>query len=91
LKNNAWQSGKLDAHANNGPVSLNLPKGYQSGVVLSSKGHSPMSCSADVCSEARKTWDDDEKRIEFGSSSPVIRITTVNGPVSVGSRDRGEL
>ena len=89
LKAQAWNGGKLDARAQNGPVSLRLPKGYQSGVVLTSKGYSPMSCSADVCSEARKTWDDDEKRIEFGSSSPVIRISTVNGPVSVGSR-RGE-
>jgi len=91
LKNTAWQGGKLDAHANNGPISLNLPKGYQSGVVLTSTGHAPMSCSADVCSEARKTWDDDEKRIEFGSSAPVIKISTVNGPVSVGGRERGEL
>lgn len=89
LKAKSWNGGKLDASAHNGPISLRLPKGYQSGVVLTSKGHSPMSCSADVCSEARKTWDDDEKRIEFGSSSPVIRISTVNGPVSVGSR-RGE-
>lgn len=89
LKATSWQGGKLDANAKNGPISLRLPKGYQSGVVLTSKGHSPMSCNADVCSEARKTWDDDEKRIEFGSSSPVIRISTVNGPVSVGSR-RGE-
>lgn len=92
LKNSSWQNGKLDAHANNGPISLQLSKGYQSGVVLTSKGHSPMSCHADVCSEARKTWDDDEKKIEFGSTSPVIRISTVNGPVSVGGdHDEGEL
>jgi hypothetical protein len=90
LKNTSWQGGKLDASAHNGPISLNLPKGYQSGVVLTSKGHSPMSCHADVCSEARKTWDDDEKKIEFGSSTPVIHISTVNGPVSVGGRDEDE-
>lgn len=91
LKSSSWRGGKLDAHANNGPISLNLPKGYQSGVLLTSKGHAPMSCSAEVCSEARKTWDDDEKRIEFGSSSPVIRISTVNGPVSVGSGSQSKL
>jgi len=86
LENQSWQNGKLDAHANNGPISLRLPKGYQSGVVVSSDGHSPMSCSADVCSEARKTWDDGEKRIEFGPSNAVIKISTHNGPVSVGTR-----
>jgi len=93
LKNQTWQGGKLDASAHNGPISLNLPKGYQSGVVLTSKGYSPMSCRADVCSEARKTWDDNEKRIEFGSpSNQVIHISTQNGPVSVGSRtEMGEL
>lgn len=87
LLGNSWETGKLDAHANNGPVSLRLPKGYQSGVVLRSDGHSPMSCSADVCNEARKTWDDNGKKIEFGSSNPVINISTHNGPVSVGTRE----
>jgi hypothetical protein len=86
LENQSWQNGKLDAKAQNGPISLALPKGYQSGVVVSSDGHSPMSCNAEVCNEARKTWDGDEKRIEFGSSNPVIRISTHNGPVSVNSR-----
>lgn len=85
LEDQSWQEGKLDAHANNGPISLRLPKGYQSGVLVSSDGHAPMSCNADVCSEARKTWDNDQKRIEFGTSSPVIRISTHNGPVSVGT------
>lgn len=92
LQNQSWQNGKLDASAHNGPISLQLPKGYQSGVVLTSKGHSPMSCRADVCTEARKTWDDDEKKIEFGPANQVIHISTVNGPVSVGPRDsEGEL
>jgi DUF4097 and DUF4098 domain-containing protein YvlB len=88
LENHSWQNGKLDARANNGPISLNLPKGYQSGVVVSSDGHAPMSCEADVCSEARKTWDDNGKKIEFGSGNPVIKISTHNGPVSVGSDHR---
>jgi DUF4097 and DUF4098 domain-containing protein YvlB len=94
LQTQTWQSGKLDASAHNGPISLHIPKGYQSGVVLTSKGRAPMSCDADVCGQARKTWDDDEKRIEFGSSNPVIHISTVNGPVSVGGShgdDEGEL
>ena len=87
LANTSWQNGKLEAHANNGPISLRLPKGYQSGVVVSSDGHAPMSCDAEVCKEARKTWDDGEKRIEFGSTNAVIHISTHNGPVSVGTRE----
>ncbi|HWR16769.1 MAG TPA: hypothetical protein VN577_18225 [Terriglobales bacterium] len=92
LKSQAWSGGKLDANAKNGPISLNIPKGYQSGVVLTAKGYSPMSCRADVCSEARKTWDDNEKKIEFGpAGNQVIHISAANGPVSVGSRSEGEL
>jgi len=83
----SWQDGKLDAHATNGPISLRLPMGYQSGVVVTSDGHAPMSCSAEVCKQARKTWEGDEKRIEFGPENAVIHISTHNGPVSVGTRE----
>ncbi|HVZ17737.1 MAG TPA: hypothetical protein VG897_11505 [Terriglobales bacterium] len=86
LENQSWDNGKLEARANNGPISLAIPKAYRSGIVVSSDGHSPMSCNADVCNEARKTWNDNERRIEFGSN-PVIRISTHNGPVSVGTSE----
>lgn len=88
LASMSWQGGKLDARATNGPISLRLPKGYESGVVLTSSGNAPMSCNAEVCKQARKTWDDGEKRIEFGpSDNAVIHISTHNGPVSVGTRE----
>jgi Putative adhesin len=85
-----WQNGTLDARTENGPIELNLPKGYTSGVEVRSDGHSPMECSADACSEARKTWDDNGKKIEFGPSNPVIHLSTHNGPVSVENQDRKE-
>jgi hypothetical protein len=87
LASSSWQNGKLDARANNGPISLKLPTGYQSGVVLTSDGHAPMSCSAEVCKQARKTWEGDEKRIEFGPANALIHISTHNGPVSVSTRN----
>jgi len=87
---NKWQSGTLNAETTNGPISLNLPKGYSAGVEVRSDGHSPMECSADACSEARKTWDDNGKKIEFGSTSPVIHISTHNGPVSVENDEPGD-
>jgi hypothetical protein len=90
LESQSWQGGRLEAKSQNGPVSLALPKGYQSGVVLTTDGHGPMSCDAEVCGEARKTWDNDEKRIEFGPGNAVIRISTHNGPVSV-SAHRAEM
>lgn len=78
-----WSGSGLQAHAENGPLTVRVPSGYKSGVVIESDGHSPFSCHASVCSEARKTWDDDKKRIEFGSGPTLVKATTVNGPISI--------
>ena len=83
LSGNSWNGAGIEAHATNGPVKLQIPSGYKSGVVLESDGHGPFQCKASVCSEGRKTWDDERKRIEFGSGPTLVRVTTVNGPVSV--------
>lgn len=78
-----WDGSELVADAVNGPVTLRVPSGFRSSFLVESNGHGPVSCHASICSEARKTWDDDHKRIEYGSGSPVIRLSTENGPVSV--------
>jgi hypothetical protein len=83
LSGNSWDGAGLVAQATNGPVRLEIPSGYRSGVVLESAGRGPFDCNAMVCSEGRKTWDDDHKRIEFGSGPAVVRVSTVNGPISV--------
>ncbi|MGB7847918.1 MAG: hypothetical protein WBL63_20065 [Candidatus Acidiferrum sp.] len=83
LSGDSWNGSGIEAHATNGPVTLQIPSGYKSGVILESDGHAPLQCHADVCSEARKTWDDDRKRIEFGAGPTLVRVSTVNGPVSV--------
>ena len=83
LKGDSWKGSGLEADAQNGPLSLRLPKNYQSSVLLESNGNSPMSCHASVCDDARKTWDEDHRRIEFGSAPAVIHLSTVNGPISV--------
>jgi len=83
LDGKSWSGVGLQAHATNGPVTLRVPSGYQSGVILESDGHGPFSCRASVCSEGRKNWDEDRKSVEFGSGPTVVRVSTVNGPVSV--------
>jgi hypothetical protein len=83
LSGQTWNGSGLQAHAENGPLTIRVPHGYQSGVVVESEGHSPFSCRANVCSEGRKTWEDDKKRVEFGSGPTLVRVSTVNGPISV--------
>ena len=65
-----------------------VPNGYQSGFVVESRNYAPMSCQASICDNARKTWDDNNRRIEYGVGPAMIRLSTVNGPVSV--RDQRE-
>jgi hypothetical protein len=83
LRGTEWK-GSLDAHTDNGPVALKIPGSFRSGVVVESQGHGPVSCRAEACREARRTWDDEHsRRIELGSGPTTVRLSTVNGPVSV--------
>jgi hypothetical protein len=87
LRGSSWD-GNIEAHTQNGPASLRIPSNFRSGVVVESDGHGPVSCRAPACREVRRTWDDDDNRkIELGSGPTVVRISTVNGPVSVREND----
>ncbi len=83
LEGKTWSGAGLSADAKNGPVTLMVPSGYQSSFVVESTNYAPVSCKASICDNARKTWDDEHRRIEFGSAPAMIRLSTVNGPVSV--------
>ena len=83
VDDSTWKGKGLTADAQNGPVTLHVPSGFQSSFLVESRGHGPVSCSSSICGDARKTWDDDRRRIEFGSSPALIHLSTDNGPVSV--------
>lgn len=90
LTGSSWAAGSLDASTHNGPISLKIPRDYRSGVVVESDGHGPISCRAEACRQARRTWgndddddDDSMRRIELGSGAQNVRMSTTNGPVSV--------
>jgi hypothetical protein len=83
LNGTTWNGSGLSADAKNGPVTLRVPEGFQSSFVVESTNYAPMSCHASICENARKTWDDEHRRIEYGSSPAIVHLSTVNGPVSV--------
>lgn len=83
LSGDAWSGAGLDARAVNGPVSLAIPAGYRSAAIVESRGHSPFRCRGEACAGARRTWDDDHRRIELGDGPALVRLATENGPVSV--------
>ena len=83
LQGKTWSGEGLSADAKNGPVTLMVPSGYQSSFVVESTNYAPVSCKASICENARKTWDDEHRRIEYGNAPALIRLSTVNGPVTV--------
>ena len=97
LTGGSWGSGNLDASTENGPLALKLPSGYGSGVLVETDGNSPVTCRAVGCAAAKKAYakneDDDNygprwpRRIELGSGTRAISLSTHNGPVAVKESD----
>ncbi len=85
LSGSRWD-GHLTARASNGPLSLRVPAGYQSGVEVTSSNHSPWSCRAAACAGGNRDWDDRTRSLRLGADPVVVRLSTVNGPVTVSER-----
>jgi hypothetical protein len=83
LDGRRWD-GHLTAHAGNGPLSVNVPEDYASGIEISSSAHAPWSCRSSACRSGNRDWDDRSRFLRIGSDPVVVRISTNNGPVSVG-------
>jgi hypothetical protein len=92
LSTGSW-IGSLDGSTENGPLSLKLADNYRSGIVVESRGHSPVVCKVDGCPEAKGRYQYDEeerfrpRRFELGSGPANVHLSTSNGPVSVKALD----
>jgi hypothetical protein len=87
LAGGGWNGGSLDAATENGPLSLRIPRGYRSGVVVESDGNGPITCRAEACRDVRRfdeNGDEDRpRRIELGSGTRAVTLSTNNGPIAV--------
>lgn len=92
LDGSSWRNGSLDASTRNGPLSLTIPRNYESGVVVESNGRGPLTCRAEGCHRyrsatdedgRRRHWDNEPRRIELGSGPEAVRLSTVNGPITI--------
>ncbi len=85
LTGTRWQ-GKLTARAHNGPLDVRVPANYASGVEISSSFNSPWSCRLDACRSGSRDWDERSRSLRIGPEPVVVRISTVNGPVTISER-----
>ena len=83
LSGGGWNGGSLDARTDNGPLAVKLPRSYNSGVVIESTGHGPMTCKAEACGGKWATLDSEHRKIELGHGPALVHLTAGNGPISV--------
>ena len=86
LKGTRWE-GKLEARANSGPLQVIMPSDYRSGVEISSRGGSPWDCRAAACRGAGD-WTGSSRTLRVGPDPIIVRVSTINGPVSVHDSKR---
>jgi hypothetical protein len=88
LSGEMWNGTRLEAHTDNGPVSLNMPETFHSGVRVETSAHSPVSCKVGACQSAWTDVNSDPRVMQMNGSQDTIRVSTHNGPVSVGTNKK---
>jgi hypothetical protein len=88
LSGETWNGAQLEAHTDNGPVSLNVPENYRSSVRLQSSGRSPLSCNIEACRNAFTDATSQDRLIRINGSADTVRVSTNNGPVSISGPKR---
>ena len=85
LTGQRWD-GSLTARAANGPLTVTVPANFRTGVEISSSAHSPWSCRAEACRSGVRDWDERARMLRLGQDPVAVRLSTVNGPVTINER-----
>jgi hypothetical protein len=88
LSGDNWNGPELEARTVNGPIGVALPGTFRSGVRIETAGHSPLSCGLDACRDAHTDATGNHRVLQLNGSSATVRLSTTNGPVSVGGANK---
>ena len=81
LSGSHWDGTGLDAAAENGPVTLDLPADYSAHLVTGTI-NGPQDIDYAVQSSRGQSWID----TKLGKGGPLVRVVTTNGPYHMGHR-----
>jgi len=84
LSGNRWDGPGLEVSTRNGPMSLSIPDGYSSPIAIQTSDRSPLNCNAAACASATRTLGSPTV-IQMGSGTPIVRLISSNGPMSINS------
>jgi hypothetical protein len=82
LTGQSWD-GNLEAQARNGPLHVRIPSDYRTGIEISSSRHSPWNCRVEACRGTSRDINDGDRSVRIGVDPVTVRISTVNGPVTI--------
>ncbi len=92
LQGESWNGPTLEARTTNGPLSLEVPESFRTGIRVDTSGHAPLACSLGACRNAMTDAASNQRTLRLNGSSETIRVSTQNGPVSVSApRARGHV
>lgn len=83
LNQPVWEGRGLDASTRNGPISVVIPKNVRTGVRVQGSENSPVSWSGWTGDHWGIDDDGGRKVFRFGSGETKVRVSTVNGPISI--------
>ena len=84
LQGTQW-TGELTGRAQNGPLTVKVAEGFTSGVEISSSRRSPWNCRIAACRGEMSDNDQGTKTVSFGTGAVAVKLSTVNGPVTLDS------
>jgi DUF4097 and DUF4098 domain-containing protein YvlB len=84
LSGSQWDGPGLEASTHNGPLSISIPDNYGSSIRIQASDRSQVDCQSSVCSRAVRSVTS-PSIISIGSGEPTVRLSTVNGPLSIQS------
>ncbi len=81
-----WDGKGMEAHTQNGGMSISVPRNFSTLLEVTGSEHVPISCRGDICDLAQRTWDNGHKMFRLGNAGPVVRLSTVNGGITIKDR-----
>ncbi|HUI56600.1 MAG TPA: hypothetical protein VLY04_16605 [Bryobacteraceae bacterium] len=83
LSGDIWDGSQLEARTVNGPLAVNVPDTFRSGIRLETDANAPISCRLSACSSAWRDTGGNQRVLQMNGSNDTLRLSTHNGPVSV--------
>ena len=78
-----WEGRGLDASTQNGPISVVIPRNVRTGVRVQGSENSPIQWSGWSGDHWGIDDEDGYKVFRFGSGETKVRVSTINGPISI--------